>query len=292
MTLQTLEYFITVAQHRNFTKAAQACHMTQPALSRAIRSLEEELGCPLLIRSGRTATLTPEGEVCLAEARRVLQQCEELTLRVREAGRRNQRPLRVGYLIVSHLNAFMKSLGKKGEIPFNLETLYGTNAETKQRLKAGQADVILLPELCVEGLEDVEWVHITRSQLYAIVHRANPLYDRETLQMADLRDQSFIMWTEENLSVLRKEHIRTIQKAGFTPKIVGEGEKMGDVLAQVTLHNAVGMGAKTSEQAYPGDCRFIRIEDSPEQFGVACVWRKKDQTPQLAMLKEILAADP
>ena len=61
MTLQTLEYFIAVAQYRNFTKAAEACHVTQPALSRAIRTLEEELGCSLLIRAGRTAALTPEG---------------------------------------------------------------------------------------------------------------------------------------------------------------------------------------------------------------------------------------
>ena len=90
MTLQTLEYFIAVAQYRNFTRAAEACLVTQPALSRAIRTLEEELGCPLLIRSGRTAELTPEGEVCLAEARRVLQQCEELKLRVREADGRER----------------------------------------------------------------------------------------------------------------------------------------------------------------------------------------------------------
>ena len=43
MTLQTLEYFIAVAQHRNFTQAARACHVTQPALSRAVHALEEEL---------------------------------------------------------------------------------------------------------------------------------------------------------------------------------------------------------------------------------------------------------
>ena len=63
MTLQTLEYFIAVAQYQNFTKAAQACHVTQPALSRAIRSLEEELGCTLFLRAGRRAVLTDENDV-------------------------------------------------------------------------------------------------------------------------------------------------------------------------------------------------------------------------------------
>ena len=291
MTLQTLEYFIAVAQYKNFTRAAQACLVTQPALSRAIRGLEEELGCPLLLRSGRTAELTPEGEVCLTEARRVLQQCEELKLRVREAGRENQRPLRVGYLIVSHLNAFMQCLSVKaaGDMPFNMETLYGTNAETKRRLASGEVDAILLPELCTGDLKDVEWAHITRSRLYGIVHRANPLYEKEALHISDLKDQPFVMWTEGNLPILRREHIEVFRRAGFTPRIVAEGEKMGDVLAQVTFHNGVGLGAKTSDGAYPGECRFIPIEDSPERFGVVCVWKKKEQSPQLRRLKEFLS---
>lgn len=293
MTLQTLEYFIAVAQHRNFTKAAEACHMTQPALSRAIRSLEEELGCPLLIRSGRTATLTAEGEVCLTEAKRVLQQCEELTLRVREAGRRNQRPLRVGYLIISNLNAFMQCLGRHGtDGPlFHLETVYGTTAETKERFRSREVDAAILPESCVADLSEAEWAYITKSRLYAIVHKANPLYGKEELRMSELKDQPFLMWTGTNLPLLRTAHIRACQEAGFTPRVVGEGEKMGDILAQVTLHNGVALANQVSSAAYPGDCRFIPVVDSPERFGTVCVWKKGSLSPQLAILKKILAEE-
>lgn len=292
MTLQTLEYFIAVAQYRNFTKAAQACLVTQPALSRAIRGLEEELGCPLLVRSGRTATLTPEGEVCLAEAKRVLGQCEELKLRVREAGRKNQRPLRVGYLIVSHLNAFMQCLGRYGSQGplFNLETIYGTTAETKGRFLSGEVDAILLPEPCLVDLPGIEWAYITKSRLYAIVHKANSLYEREEVTLEDLREQPFVMWTEGNVPLLRAAHVQACREAGFTPRIVGEGEKMGDVLAQVTLHNAVALATRASSTVYPGDWRFIPVTDSQERFGTVCVWRKGDLSPQLTALKEILAA--
>ena len=292
MTLQTLEYFIAVAQYRNFTKAAEACHVTQPALSRAIRALEEELGCSLLVRSGRTATLTAEGEVCLTEAKRVLQQCEELRARVGEAGRQNQRPLRVGYLIVSHLNAFMQRLGRYGMTgPLsNLETIYGTPIETKERFRTGRVDTIILPESCIVDLPEIEWAYITKSRLYAILHKANPLYDRDGVELNELRNQPFIMWTDRTLPLLRAAHIQACREAGFTPRIVGEGEKMGDILAQVTLHNGVALADRDSSTGYPGDCRFLPVTDSQEKYGTICVWKRGDMSPQIKALKDMLTA--
>lgn len=290
MTLQTLEYFIAVAQHRNFTKAAEACHMTQPALSRAIRSLEEELGCPLLLRSGRTATLTAEGEVCLAEAKRVLQQCEKLTQRVREAGRRNQRPLRLGYVIISNLKALMKYCGggEMRDLPVKLETVYDSILKTKQNLISGELDAAILPEPCLRTMDDMEWTHIMRSRLYVIVHKENPLSRQDSVRMDELRDQKFIMWREERMRCLHEGHIHACREAGFEPHIVGSAEKMGDMMLQVMLHNGVGLANKAASEAYSGDCRFIPVADSQERFGTVCVWRRDDPSPQLAAWKKLL----
>lgn len=290
MTLQTLEYFIAVSKHRNFTKAAQACHVTQPALSRAIRSLEEELGCPLLIRSGRTATLTAEGEMCLTEAKRVLRQCEELTLRVREVGRKNQRPLRLGYVIISNLKALMQYCGggEMRDLPVKLETVYDSIIKTKQNLTSGELDAAILPEPCLRTMHDMEWTHIMRSGLYVIVHKENPLYRRDSVRMAELRDQNFIMWREAGMRCLYEEHMRACREAGFEPHMVGTVEKMGDMLIQVMMHNGVGFANRSASEAYSGNCRFIPVTDSPEQFGTVCVWRREDPSPQLAVLKKLL----
>lgn len=290
MTLQTLEYFIAVAQYRNFTKAAQACHVTQPALSRAIRSLEEELGCPLLLRAGRRAALTPEGEVCLTEARRLLGQCEELRLRVREAGRRERRPLRVGYVITGYLNAFMQELFvKTGSGPsFRMETLYDTVSNTKRRLMLGELDVALLPEICMLGLEDIECRSLLEGRLHAIVHESNPLSKKEGVYLAELRDQPFIMWKESALPQVRARILHLCGQAGFVPHIVEEGEKLGDILAQVSLHNGVGMGSALFSRMHINDYKGIPVLDSPKQFGVVCVWRRENPSPLLGELKEIL----
>ena len=61
MDLRQIRYFITVAEERNITRAAEKLHLSQPPLSRALMDLEEELGCTLMIRGKRHITLTPEG---------------------------------------------------------------------------------------------------------------------------------------------------------------------------------------------------------------------------------------
>lgn len=72
MELRQLQYFVTVAQHGSFTRAAQLLHLTQPGVSSQIRQLERELGHRLLDRSGRTVRLTPAGEAVLPHARAAL----------------------------------------------------------------------------------------------------------------------------------------------------------------------------------------------------------------------------
>lgn len=70
--LTSLRYLVALAEHRHFARAAQACHITQPALSNALRALEKEFGTPIVKRARSYAGLTPEGECVLASARRML----------------------------------------------------------------------------------------------------------------------------------------------------------------------------------------------------------------------------
>ncbi len=287
MTLQTLEYFIAVAQYRNFTRAAEACHVTQPALSRAIRALEEELGCPLMVRAGRMVTLTPEGEVCLAEAKGMLRQSEELRQRVQEAELRSPQPLRVGYIMIDYLNDFMQSLfGGADSVPsLRIETVYDTAVNVKRDLMDGKLDAVLLPEVCIPGLEDVEYSYYLRGPLHAIIHKTNPLSRRESIYLRELRDKPIVMWTE---TLIRTRIIQLCAEAGFVPRIVAEGDKLGDILAQATIHNGIGVGSALFGKKNMDDYRGIPILDSPEQFGSVCVWRKGNRSPMLKELKGLL----
>jgi DNA-binding transcriptional LysR family regulator len=76
--LESLRYLAALAEHRHFGRAAQACHITQPALSNAIRALEDTLGATIVRRGRQYEGLTPEGELALAHAHRLLHEAESL----------------------------------------------------------------------------------------------------------------------------------------------------------------------------------------------------------------------
>jgi DNA-binding transcriptional LysR family regulator len=76
--LASLRYLVALNEHQHFGRAAQACHITQPALSNALRALEEEFGTPIVKRARSYAGLTPEGERVLATAQRMLHEREML----------------------------------------------------------------------------------------------------------------------------------------------------------------------------------------------------------------------
>ncbi|MFC0106730.1 LysR family transcriptional regulator [Kibdelosporangium aridum] len=78
MLLRQLEYLVALAREGHFSRAAQACHVSQPSLSAAIRKLERELDVPIVRRGNRYDGLTPEGERVLLWAHRILAECEEL----------------------------------------------------------------------------------------------------------------------------------------------------------------------------------------------------------------------
>ena len=98
MELKTLRTFVAVAELRNFSAAARQLHTEQPAVSRQIADLEEELGTPLMWRSTREVKVTAAGEVLLEDARRMLALEVEARERVTRAARGQSGQLRIGYM--------------------------------------------------------------------------------------------------------------------------------------------------------------------------------------------------
>jgi LysR family transcriptional regulator, benzoate and cis,cis-muconate-responsive activator of ben and cat genes len=95
MELRQLRYFVAVAETGNISRAAQKIFLTQPALSRQIKALEEEIGQCLLERQAHSIRLTPAGEALLREARELLRHAEQVLETVRATGKGVR--LRVGY---------------------------------------------------------------------------------------------------------------------------------------------------------------------------------------------------
>lgn len=94
--LASLRYLVALSEHRHFARAAQACHITQPALSNALRALEKEFATPIVKRARTYAGLTPEGERVLATARRMLREHELLQQELHSTAGQPTGTLRLG----------------------------------------------------------------------------------------------------------------------------------------------------------------------------------------------------
>jgi DNA-binding transcriptional LysR family regulator len=99
MELRHLRYFVAVAEALNFTKVATRLHVAQPALSRQVSDLEEELGVDLLKRTSHGVLLTQEGKLFLEEAHELLKHVDESVAKVRALARGEFGELQVGYLL-------------------------------------------------------------------------------------------------------------------------------------------------------------------------------------------------
>src|SRR5712664_2942805 len=117
MELRHLRYFLAVGEALNFTRAAAQLRVAQPALSRQVQDLEEEIGVDLLRRSPRGVTLTAEGKLFLEEIRELLKRADESVEKVRALARGEYGELHVGYapsptveILPPALRAFQKAV--------------------------------------------------------------------------------------------------------------------------------------------------------------------------------------
>src|SRR5215471_11845588 len=97
MELRHLRYFVAAAEAQNVSRAALKLHVSQPALSRQIRDLEEELGFPLFQRSAKSVRLTDAGTMFLKEARAVVQRAADAVAAARAVAAGGQSEIHVGY---------------------------------------------------------------------------------------------------------------------------------------------------------------------------------------------------
>jgi DNA-binding transcriptional LysR family regulator len=184
MDLRVLNYFVAVAEERNFGRAATRLHMTQPPLSRAIKQLETDLGAVLLDRSTTPVTLTSAGTALYGEARLLLEQAEHVRARV--AATAGTATLTIGVLADSaeqagtRLAAAFRRRHPAVQVSFREADFTDPTAG----LRAGLADVALTRAPFEEtGIS----THVLRTDPIGVVLRTDdPLAGRRSLRLRDL----------------------------------------------------------------------------------------------------------
>ncbi|MCF3103141.1 LysR family transcriptional regulator [Streptomyces roseoverticillatus] len=182
LDLRKLRYFVAVAEHRHFGRAAQALFIAQPVLSRQVRAFEQELGCPLFMRTTRSVELTPAGKALYDEASRITAVVDVALRRVHEAQQGEQR-LVVAFSPGLHVSDAIREF-TASRPGVEIDVLRLSWWERDAPLRDGRAHVgYLRRPFDDSGLRTVPIGHETKVACLPVTH---PLAGRRTLTSADL----------------------------------------------------------------------------------------------------------
>lgn len=237
MDINKIFYFHTVATYLNFTKAAQACHIAQTAMSRSIAVLEEELGFALFYRNRHKVELTPAGQYFLQETDKILQQLNVAQSTAIDIASNYQDSITIGFggydskLTKEYVSAFHAANPQVSillrEYPY--ESL-------AQNMMAQNCDIIFCPGIRVEKLSDVRKILLLSSSYTVALSKRDPLFQCGPIHPEQLRGKTFICPSDRDRNWIQTQAFESICKAmGIEPGRILYTNSAAAVLAMVEL---------------------------------------------------------
>jgi LysR family transcriptional activator of glutamate synthase operon len=286
MELRHLTYFVTVAKHLNFSRAAEELHIAQPAISQQIHSLEKELGAPLFERIGRRVQLTDAGLALLPRAREILSAVEAARNEIRDRGALLKGNAKLGApptvsvnVLPTHLTAFEQ---RYPGIDVTLR-----EAGTDSLLKYVEQGILDLAIVTTDVLPaNIECVPFLEENYVVAVGLQHALCGRESVTMTELSNEAFILFPEGYK--LREVTLNACHTAGFEPKVALDGGGTQTTLQFVAAGLGIAIIPELALQNATGICS-LTVSDQTLHRSLGIIWRKGQYlSPAARALRDFL----
>ena len=269
MEIQQLYYYMELCKQKNFTEAGYACNMTQGALSKQIRKLENELGITLIRRNTRKFELSKEGEIFLSYAKKMTGTYEEMLKNVQK----NQE-IKIGCMPVLAPYHFARLVADfRKEYP-DIKLVIDERIASEIQEKYDRYDFLILRENMMEDQKKFRFSPLYDDKLCAVLYEKHPLYGRDRLQLKELKDDVFIF--PERGSGSYEVFYKSCEKAGFEPKIAFEFPQANTIMSFVS--EGVGVTITFSTVYREAKCagvKMIPLED--ELHSVISLFYRKNK---------------
>lgn len=269
MEIQQLYYYIELCKQKNFTEAGYACNMTQGALSKQIRKLENELGITLIRRNTRKFELSKEGEIFLSYAKKMTGTYEEMLKNVQK----NQE-IKIGCMPVLAPYHFARLVADfRKEYP-DIKLVIDERIASEIQENSDRYDFLILRENMMEDQKKFRFSPLYDDKLCAVLYEKHPLYGRDRLQLKELKDDVFIF--PERGSGSYEVFYKSCKKAGFEPKIAFEFPQANTIMSFVS--EGVGVTITFSTVYREAKCagvKMIPLED--ELHSVISLFYRKNK---------------
>ena len=289
MNLNQFRYFISVAEHGSFTKAAAQHYISQTAITQQIHALEEKIGVKLLDRNSRPVTMTPAGKVFLKEARELLGKIDAALLHTREASTGLEGELHLGYTkgyehsdLPKHLRRFHL------EYPNILISCYRHDTDKLAAgLLSGEYDIIFTWDSSNIHQEEALSLQVfERVPLRVALYANHPLARKKRLSRKDLKQENILFMSPSGTgdSFGDAHYIRLYQQAGYQPNILLRSNDMESILMMVAAEEGISIVPEYSHPWNIGteNVIFVPLSGEEEHEEILIAWRKTDDNPALA----------
>lgn len=249
MELRHLRYFAAVGETLNFTKAATRLRLAQPALSRQVSDLEDELGVDLLKRTSHGVILTEEGKLFLEEVRGILKRAEESVTKVRALARGEFGELQVGYVPPLDLHMLPRSLADFQKTSPDVKvTLHDLGSdEICNELRNGTLHLGLMMQPSEESTAGIEFEEIGRYPFFVAMASGHRLSRMKAISLETL--------STEPLAVLSRRRNSEFQQilnrifAPMRPNIATESDSMNSLITELNVGKCVAVVSEIFKQA-------------------------------------------
>ena len=278
MDVHALRTFVEVARQQGFTRASETLHVTQPAISKAVKALEEELGTPLLHRERRRVRLTEAGRVVLERAQGILDALRGIEEEVVEVAALRRGRLRLGMPPIVGVTFFPPVLAE-----FH-QAYPGVLLELREEGSHHIESLVMDRELDVGAVvlptdeKAFGTLPFVRDELRAVLHADHPLARRPQVALRDLAGTPFVLYRPE--FALHGHILEACRRAGFRPTVVSESSHWDFIVAMVAANIGLALLPSTiCRQLDPRQVRSVPMTAPLIPWNVALIWRKDRQLP-------------
>ena len=284
MTIAQIKYFITVAKCLSFTKAAEQLFITQPALSRHISKMEEELNVQLFVRTGSGIRLTPAGSSLYLGMTDLYEQYQEQVRKALKIQEGMSGSLSIGFLNNMNLADFMPLVYRELKEKYPNVDILPVRASFDDLISgvySGKYDLIFTVQFEVVDKESLLYQYVHHSKDHIVLSRFHPLASKEHITLDDVKNELFVMISPEDNPESSKLIFEICKEHGFVPTV-----KFARTMEEQALWIESGMGVTILDSCcnlrMNPDILFFEMDSHWDPSMVVC-WNQQNYNPMISV---------
>lgn len=290
MELKTLKSFVTVATLKSFSAAAKELYTVQPAISRHIAQLEEELGVKLFFRNSREVLITTSGERLLDDAIELLKRAELAKENVVNTYKGEIGSLDIGYMggaTLSFIPGLVREYSKMyPHVSINLVEM--TASEQIEAFEQERIDLGFSRAMPKSILHNYESIEIYMDSLMAVFPSKHLLASRDFIDLSLVQNEKFVLFSRSEAVGIFDAVIGLCNEAGFSPLIKNQPTQMQTLLTQVSAGIGISIAPSSIRKLIADGCSFVNINGVTPDIPLMLHSRKNILSPSALAFKHIV----